>query len=179
MSAGRDGSTPPGGAGTLESLFAPPEQNWRRLSPRYRTLRRASVLIGWLPFVAIVSAAAYWLIGEWWAWAPILVAGLAWTVWRWWRMDALWRSWGYAELADDLYVTHGLWFRQLSVVPYGRMQVVEVESGPIERALGLATVKLVTASATTDATIPGLTPGDAAQLRDRLTELGETRTSGL
>ncbi|HHV20068.1 MAG TPA: PH domain-containing protein [Propionibacterium sp.] len=94
-------------------------------------------------------------------------------------MDALVRSWGYAELADDLYVTHGLWFRRLMAVPYGRMQVVEVEAGPIERALGLATVKLVTASASTDATIPGLPPEEAARLRDRLTELGETRTSGL
>lgn len=45
---------------------------------------------------------------------------------------------GYAELDEDLYITRGLWFRRLTAVPYGRMQVVEVESGPIERAFGLA-----------------------------------------
>lgn len=95
------------------------------------------------------------------------------------RADRYWRSWGYAELDDDLYITRGLWFKQLTVVPYGRMQVVEVESGPIERAFGLATVKLVTASASTDATIPGLPPEEAAALRDRLSERGEARASGL
>ncbi|OYO18725.1 hypothetical protein CGZ93_14440 [Enemella dayhoffiae] len=143
-------------------------------------MRRAGVLIGWLPFVALATAVVWFFSnGLWYCWVPVLVAGLVWTGWRFWRMDALWRSWGYAELADDLYVTRGLWFRRLTAVPYGRMQVVEVESGPIERALGLATVKLITASASTDATIPGLPPAEAAALRDRLTELGETRMSGL
>jgi hypothetical protein len=59
------------------------------------------------------------------------------------------------------------------------MQLVEVESGPLERAFGLASVTLHTASASTDATIPGLTPDEAARLRDRLTELGEAQASGL
>lgn len=168
-------------AGTeADLLFAPPGEQWRRLSPRYRTLLRIGVLIGWLPLVAIATWAGWFFSGGLAiCWVPILVAGLVWIGWRWWRMAALWRSWGYAELADDLYVTRGLWFRRLTAVPYGRMQVVEVESGPIERALGLATVKLVTASASTDATIPGLPPAEAARLRDRLTELGETRASGL
>lgn len=161
-----------------DALFAPPTAQWHRLSPRYRTLRRAGVLIGW-PLLVAVPAVLGWLLLNQWVGIAVIVVGVAWTAWRWWRMAALVRSWGYAELADDLYVTHGLWFRRLTAVPYGRMQVVEVEAGPIERALGLATVKLVTASASTDATIPGLPPVEAARLRDRLTELGETRTSGL
>ena len=70
-------------------------------------------------------------------------------------------------------------FRSLVAVPYGRMQLVEVNSGPLERAFGLATVTLKTASPETNATIPGLDPTEAARLRDRLTELGETRDSGL
>ena len=59
------------------------------------------------------------------------------------------------------------------------MQLVEVESGPLERAFGIATVSLKTASVETNATIPGLPPEEAARLRDRLTELGEARASGL
>jgi membrane protein YdbS with pleckstrin-like domain len=70
-------------------------------------------------------------------------------------------------------------YRNLVAVPYGRMQLVEVASGPLERAFGLASVSLKTASAETNATIPGLTPDEAARLRDRLTELGETRESGI
>ena len=83
------------------------------------------------------------------------------------------------EREDDLYITHGVMFRTLVAVPYGRMQLVEVESGPLERAFGLATVTLKTASAETNASIPGLAPEEATRLRDRLTELGEAHASGL
>lgn len=159
-------------------LFAPPTVEWRRLSPRYRTLRRLGVLLSWPLWVA-GAVVAGWLLVDAWLGIILLVAGVLWIGYRWWRMDKVFRAWGYAELADDLYITRGVWFQRLTAVPYGRMQVVEVEAGPLERAFKLATVKLVTASASTDATIPGLLPGEAARLRDRLTELGETRTSGL
>lgn len=159
-------------------LFAPPTAEWHRLSPRYRTLRRLGVLLTWPWWVAGLAAAG-WLLVEPWLGIAIAVVGALWIGWRWWRMGPLVASWGYAELADDLYVTRGLWFKRLTAVPYGRMQVVEVEAGPLDRAFKLATIKLVTASASTDATIPGLLPEEAARLRDRLTELGETRTSGL
>jgi membrane protein YdbS with pleckstrin-like domain len=67
----------------------------------------------------------------------------------------------------------------LVVVPYGRMQLVDVEAGPIERSFGLVTVKLHTAAATTDARVRGLTPSVAEPLRDRLTQRGEAHASGL
>jgi len=70
-------------------------------------------------------------------------------------------------------------YRSLVAVPYGRMQLVEVGSGPLERAFKLATVTLKTASPETGATIPGLAPEEAARLRDRLTKLGEAHASGL
>jgi uncharacterized protein len=89
------------------------------------------------------------------------------------------RAWGYAEREEDLIVRHGIMFRALTVVPYGRMQYVDVTAGPVDRALGLATVRLHTASASTDATIPGLTSEAAALLRDRLTAAGQARLAGL
>ena len=59
------------------------------------------------------------------------------------------------------------------------MQLVEVESGPLERLFNLASVTLKTASPGTDARIPGLDPIEAARLRDQLTQLGESHASGL
>jgi membrane protein YdbS with pleckstrin-like domain len=88
-------------------------------------------------------------------------------------------SWGYAEREDDLLVRRGVMFARLSVVPYGRMQFIDVTAGPLERAFGLATVRLHTAAAATDARIPGLERGEAARLRDRLAELGEAQAAGL
>jgi hypothetical protein len=101
------------------------------------------------------------------------------TVWLWWLIGRRVRSFGYAERSDDLLVTSGIMFRRLVVVPYGRMQLVDITAGPIDRSLGVTTVQLHTAAASTDATIPGLPPAEAAGLRDRLAARGEQRSAGL
>jgi uncharacterized protein len=89
------------------------------------------------------------------------------------------RAWSYAERAEDLLVRRGVMFRRTSVIPYGRMQYVEVTAGPFERAFGLATVQMHTAAAASDARIPGLPAVEASRLRDQLTSLGETHAMGL
>jgi membrane protein YdbS with pleckstrin-like domain len=89
------------------------------------------------------------------------------------------RAWGYAERDDDLMITRGVLQRQLVVVPYGRMQFVDVTAGPLDRRFGLATVQLHTAAAATDATIPGLVPDEAARLRDRLAARGQATAAGI
>jgi len=88
-------------------------------------------------------------------------------------------AWGYLERADDLLVRRGVLFSRLSVVPYGRMQFVDVTAGPLERSFGLATVRLHTAAAASDARIPGLDRTEAARVRDQLAELGEAHLAGL
>jgi membrane protein YdbS with pleckstrin-like domain len=163
----------------MDELFAPPTYEWNRLSPKYRTLRRLTSLLV-APILFSVPAIVVGLVsGEWWISAILWGIAAVIAVSRLLLVDRNWRSWGYVEREDDLYITHGVLFRTLVAVPYGRMQLVEVESGPLERAFGLASVTLHTASASTDATIPGLTPDEAARLRDRLTELGEAQASGL
>ncbi|MDA8302197.1 MAG: PH domain-containing protein [Actinomycetota bacterium] len=89
------------------------------------------------------------------------------------------RAWAYQEREDDLLVSRGVMFRRLSVVPYGRMQFVDVTAGPVERLFKLASVRLHTAAAASDARIPGLEQAEAARLRDRLAALGEARAAGL
>jgi membrane protein YdbS with pleckstrin-like domain len=120
-----------------------------------------------------VASGKWWISGVIWALAAVIL------IIRLIFVPRNWRSWGYVEREDDLYITHGVMFRNLIAVPYGRMQLVEVESGPLERAYGLASVTLKTANPETGARIPGLTPEEATRLRDRLTELGEAHASGL
>ena len=102
------------------------------------------------------------------------LTGLIWSVLR-----GRYLAWGYAERVDDLLVHRGLLVRRLSVVPYGRMQFVDVTAGPVDRLFGLATLQLHTAAAATDARIPGLARDEAQRLRDRLAALGEARAAGL
>ncbi|MCE7083159.1 PH domain-containing protein [Streptomyces sp. ST2-7A] len=112
-------------------------------------------------------------------WSTFALAPLALTGWLWWVLGRHFRSWRYRERQDDLLIGRGVLWRRLTVVPYGRMQLVEVTSGPLDRKFGLARLQLHTAAAATDATIPGLDPAEAERLRDRLTELGEARSAGL
>ena len=89
------------------------------------------------------------------------------------------RSWGYLERDDDLLIRRGVLVKRLSVVPYGRMQFVDVTAGLVERVFGIATVRLHTAAAATDARLPGLSVAEAARLREQLTSRGEARAAGI
>ena len=163
----------------MDDLFAPPAYAWQRLSPRYVSLRLVTTLLV-APIMFSIPALVVGLGFDLW-WLAVLLWGVAAVIVaiRWVLIGRTYRSWGYVERADDLYITNGVLYRSLVAVPYGRMQLVEVASGPLERSFGLATVTLKTASAETDASIPGLDPVEAARLRDRLTELGESQASGL
>ena len=155
------------------------EEGWTTVSPRLVTARRISLALSYL-VVVIVIAALLW-IPDIPSWVPLLVAAAAVVtfLWLWWLIGRRVRSFGYAERGDDLLVGSGIMFRRLVIVPYGRMQLVDVKAGPIDRMLGVTTVQLHTAAATTDATIPGLEPDVAAALRDRLAARGEERSAGL
>jgi membrane protein YdbS with pleckstrin-like domain len=151
---------------------------WNRPSPRLRHVRHVEALV---PTAAAAAAIAVLLglkEGALVAVAgavAVLVAGLALDVLLQRRVGA----WAYLEREDDLLVRRGLMVRRLSVVPYGRMQFVDVTAGPVERSFGLATVRLHTAAAASDARIPGLEAAEAARLRDQLAGLGEARAAGL
>lgn len=162
-----------------DPLFAPPDLEWHPISPSYRHVVRIRHIILW----TILSTAPALFLGLvfqlWWISALIWVAGAVMLVSQLVLIPRRVRSWGYALRKDDLYVTHGVMFRSLTAVPYGRMQVVEVNAGPFDRAFKIATLSFVTASAQSDASIPGLPAEEAARLRDELTELGESRVTGL
>jgi membrane protein YdbS with pleckstrin-like domain len=157
--------------------FEPPGVAWSRVSGRLAVARRLTLC----PVLTVLAAGfvlAASFTGLTWWYLP--AAGLALTtVWAWWLIGRQVRAIGYAEQEDDLLVRRGIMMYQIVVVPYGRLQYVEVEAGPVDRVLGISRVQLHTASASTDASIPGLPPGEAARLRDRLTERGEARLAGL
>jgi membrane protein YdbS with pleckstrin-like domain len=89
------------------------------------------------------------------------------------------RAIGYQLREDDLLFRRGILFQRLVAVPYGRMQLVDINRGPLARALGLSELKFVTAAAATGVVIPGLPEQDAEELRDTLVALAEIRRAGL
>lgn len=78
-------------------------------------------------------------------------------------------AWGYDEAADALEVAHGVWTQVGTVVPYGRVQHIDVSQGPIERAFGVARLVLHTAgTAHSEVVLPGLSRDRAEAMRDRI-----------
>jgi uncharacterized protein len=167
-----------------ESPSAPdPLSPW----PATAAWQPVSARLIWVEQVHLLARLALWLVAcgvaGWWigAWPALGLAALA-VVAAAVRAVVIVRSvrsWGFAERDVDLLVRHGLLVRRLSIVPYARMQFVDVTAGPLERALGLATVQMHTAAAASNARVPGLARADAARLRDRLTALGEVHLEGL
>jgi len=151
---------------------------WLRPSPQLATMRRAEVGVS-TAVAAIVAGGLLWTWLSALAGLGAFVLAVALGVVVSWLVQRRIRSWGYAERDDDLLVRHGLLVSRLSVVPYGRMQFIDVTAGPVERLFGVVTVKLHTAAAASDARIPGLSEETGGRLRDRLASLGEARASGL
>ncbi|MFE9606063.1 PH domain-containing protein [Streptomyces hokutonensis] len=163
--------------GTAAQDDAAREPVWTGLPPGLLKMRRM-LLVVWLGVLTVALGVPLALFaGPGWAAFALLPLGV--MAWGWVVLGRNWRSWRYAERADDLLISKGVLWHHETIVPYGRMQLVEVTSGPVERHFGLASVQLHTAAAATDATIPGLDPAEAERLRDRLTELGEARSAGL
>jgi membrane protein YdbS with pleckstrin-like domain len=80
-----------------------------------------------------------------------------------------WRAWGYCEQEDELHVSHGLLVRLRTVVPFGRVQHIDVAQGPVERRFGLATLILHTAGTRgSSVPLPGLPHAEAERMRDRI-----------
>jgi membrane protein YdbS with pleckstrin-like domain len=163
----------------VDDLFAPPGNAWQPVSAALARMRR--VVVGIVSVAALVALAVLtWLLGLPVAvWLPLGVVVVALAGWGWVLVGRNARWWAYAERDEDLYVRHGVMRRRLVVVPYGRMQYVDVQSGPLEQVFRIASVHLHTASPGTSARIPGLPADEAARLRDRLTSLGEAQAAGL
>jgi membrane protein YdbS with pleckstrin-like domain len=169
---------PPQGYPADQAFAAGNGYDWGHISKRFTWHRRISVLLTAVP-VGLIGALVVFRGGGTvamvlWGAAVLLAVVLAWIV-----AELAFRAYGYAERGDDLLVTQGVFVKRLIVVPYGRMQFVDVTAGLLERWMGIATVRMHTAAAATDAQIPGLPAAEAALLRDRLAQKGEERSMGL
>ncbi|MGM7667993.1 PH domain-containing protein [Microbacterium sp. A93] len=151
--------------------------HWHQISPRYVT---SQLLQNAVVFVLIVIAALVLSLAfdQTWVWIPagiLLVIELITLV----ILPRQAKAIGYMLRADDIVFRKGILWQRIIAVPYGRMQLVDITQGPLDRAFGVSQLKMVTAAATTGVQIPGLTQAAAEALRDTLIDVAETRRTGL
>ncbi len=159
--------------------------HWDRVDPGYITVRLITGIGGWLITFAVVAVPlvleAMDVMGSIPPWIKILVLGVL-VIWAAVDIGLIprrARAIGYHERDDDLLIRRGILFQRVVAVPYGRMQYVDIEAGPLMRRFKLCTIQLKTASAETDATVPGLSRDEGARLREELSSRGQARLAGL
>ena len=136
-----------------DDAFAPPAAGWTPVSGQLATARRIMLAIEYLLVVAGGVALALSPLPLGWLVAYVVLAAVV-FVWIWWIIGRRVASFGYAERDADLLVVSGILVRRMVIVPYGRMQYVDITAGPVEQMYGIATVHLHTASPKTSARIP-------------------------
>ena len=161
----------------MSRRLEPVEGEWRRVSGRYVVVDLVGTFVFGVIVVVATSVPAIatglvWLFAIPAAFAITFIIVLAFVPRRV-------RSIGYQLRDDDLLFRRGLLFQRFVAVPYGRMQLVDINRGPLARAVGLSELKFVTAAAATGVTIPGLPAAEAEELRDQLVALAESRRAGL
>lgn len=172
-------------AGSFERVVEPRSENrlalqsgvWHQISPKYVTVQ----FISTGSFLLLVIAATLvltLLMHQLWAWIPggIITVISAWTLIILPRQA---RSIGYQLRDDDLVFRRGILWQRFVAVPYGRMQLIDITHGPLDRGFGIAQLKFVTAAAATGVVIPGLAQSTAETLRDHLVAVAESRRTGL
>lgn len=137
------------------------------LDPAYVTVMRISTLLTAVPFV--IAALAGEIGGMLFTGAflipVVLIFGLLVLMVPLKRYNAR----GYDMGADRLRVVRGLLFRKDTVVPFSRVQHIDVEQGPLERAFGIARLVLHTAGThNASVTLPGLKHETAVELRETI-----------
>lgn len=79
------------------------------------------------------------------------------------------RHWGYAMGVDRLRIVRGYMYHRDTIVPFGRIQHIDVEQGPVQRRYGLATLIVHTAgNHNSTVSLPGLLHADALKMRETI-----------
>lgn len=151
--------------------------HWHQISPKYVISQTVQNGIFVLLMVAAAAVVAYFT-GQWWPWIAlggiVLITVVSQIV-----LPRQARALGYMLRDDDLVFRKGILWQRMVAVPYGRMQLIDISHGPMDRGFGIAKLKMVTAAATTGVEIPGLSQDAAEVLRDTLIDVAETRRTGL
>ena len=137
------------------------------LDPRYKSMMRLVAAI--FAVVLLIAATVAEIAIPGWTgviWLPVVLVAAYLVLYLPMRRYA---ARGYSLEEERLRVVRGLLFHSDTIVPFGRVQHIDVDQGPIERAYGLATLTVHTAgSHNASVSLPGLAHDDALAMREEI-----------
>jgi len=148
----------------------------KRLDPRAKLLWRLTGALQAVPILAGGAFASYVFAGQvpiYLALLPLLAAAALNVLFVLVLPPLLWRRWRYEIRSLEVDLQRGLLRVTRTLVPMARVQHVDTRRGPLQRRLGLSTVVFYTAAGPNE--IPQLAQKTAAEVRDRIAELTQSR----
>ena len=163
-----------------------PEPQWVPAASGYLTVRFVHTISALA--LPILAGAALYCAGAFFGGPEVLrIIGLAvvavfglWGLWWILTTPRRTRALGYALESNHLMARRGIVFRSMSSMPYGRIQYVDVDSGPLERMCGVARLTVRTAGTTTGTMVLfGIPLNVAEELRADLVRRADERMAAL
>jgi uncharacterized protein len=137
------------------------------LNPAYVATTRIASALGLLPFLIVAGILEFaQLLPPGCVIVPVLLLYIfmAFVV-----PARKYRHWGYDMGTDRLRIVRGYMFYHDTVVPFGRIQHIDVDQGPIDRRHDLATLTVHTAgNHNSTVALPGLLHADALAMREAI-----------
>lgn len=149
---------------------------WQPVSPSLTRVRLITLGLVMLP--ALIGTVVVGVLATRWALLGTLAVALG-GLWAAWVIGRQVSAISWVELDEEIVIRKGRLFRSLVSVPYGRLQYVDIQSGPLARAHGIASCEIHTASPESGGSLPGLPVAEAEALRARLAARGEAQRAGL
>lgn len=141
------------------------------------TVWRFSTVTSMLLPTVVLTAVAVGFLGTigWLVPAALVLLTVVLAAWYPGARYERWR-WRLTDLAVEL--EHGVVVRQAEALPYFRIQQIDVNQGPIDRLLGLASLQVTSASASGSVTLPGIAAGEAPGIRRALLARASSAVQG-
>ncbi len=148
----------------------------KRLDPRAKLLWRLTGALQAVPILLGGAFGSYVLFSRaplYLAVLPVLGASALTVLLIFVLPPLLWWRWRYEIRPLEVDLQRGLLRVTRTLVPMARVQHVDTRRGPLQRRLGLSTVVFYTAAGPNE--IPQLAQKAAADVRDRISELTQSR----
>ena len=163
----------------LKNTQIPVQQLPKAVSVDYKQLDQAYLRVDyistslWFVFLfGFITLTFFFGSEEWYWWMifPYIFIGI-WALIALFLIAKNYAITGYAIRQQDLVHRTGVLFRNITTIPFNRIQHVEITQGPIAKMFGLAALKIFTAGGSgADLRIPGLRKEDAQNIKEFITK---------
>jgi len=141
------------------------------VEPGYRNVLRIRLLLLWVPLVVGAFVLDGWLSGTPFYRLPSTLVPLLGVISVAVAPQRIYRHLRYRLTGTLLQVVRGWVFHTDTVVPFVRVQHIDVTRGPLDKMFGTASLVVHTAGTHNSiVTVPGLSPEKAAEIRDIIRE---------